>query len=44
MTLRPLACVIALSLIAGLAAPTADAAKKKRRAAKTEGAARSRDR
>ncbi|MGJ7903187.1 M13 family metallopeptidase [Lysobacter sp. 1R34A] len=28
-TLRPLACALALSLIAGLASPTADAAKKK---------------
>ena len=29
MTLRPLACALALSLIAGLASPAADAAKKK---------------
>ena len=34
MTLRPLACALALSLIAGLASPDADAAKKKRAAAK----------
>ena len=34
MTLRPLACALALSLIAGLASPAADAAKKKRAAAK----------
>ena len=34
MTLRPRACAIALSLIAGLASPSADAAKKKKRAAK----------
>lgn len=33
MTLRPLACALALSLIAGLAAPTADAAKKKKKRA-----------
>lgn len=33
MTLRPLACALALSLIAGLASPAADAAKKKRAAA-----------
>ncbi len=29
MTLRPLACALALSLVAGLASPAADAAKKK---------------
>ena len=34
MTLRPLACALALSLIAGLASPSAEAAKKKRAAAK----------
>ncbi|HEY5613824.1 MAG TPA: M13 family metallopeptidase [Lysobacter sp.] len=34
MTLRPLACALALSLIAGLASPSADAAKKKRAATK----------
>lgn len=34
MTLRPLACALALSLIAGLVSPAADAAKKKRAAAK----------
>ncbi|RDZ29072.1 M13 family metallopeptidase [Lysobacter silvisoli] len=39
-TLRPLTCALALSLIAGLAAPTADAAKKKRApAAKPKAAA-----
>ena len=34
MTLRPLACALALCLIAGLASPAADAAKKKRAPAK----------
>ncbi|KRA15448.1 M13 family metallopeptidase [Lysobacter sp. Root604] len=39
-TLRPLSCALALSLIAGLALPTADAAKKKRApAAKPKAAA-----
>ncbi|KRA77189.1 peptidase M13 [Lysobacter sp. Root667] len=38
-TLRPLTCALALSLIAGLALPTADAAKKKRAPAKPKAAA-----